>query len=62
MDNKDTVSTDEQVVGSEMDMNESDCDPSNGEESDGDVIDMEGADIVGGLTFGMCIEARVAML
>ena len=43
-------------------MNESDCNPSNGEESDGDVIDMEGADIVGGLTFGMCIEARVAML
>ena len=62
MDNKDTVSTDEQVVGSKMDMNESDCNPSNGEESDSDVIDMEGADIVGGLTFGKHIEAQVAML
>ena len=45
-----------------MDTNKSDCDPSDGEESDGDVIDMEGADIVSGLTFGECIEARVAML
>lgn len=62
MDNKDTVFTDERVVGSEMDVNESDCDPSDGEESDGDVIDTEGADIVGGLTFGERIEARVAML
>lgn len=35
---------------------------SDGEESEDDIIDTEGPNVVGGLTYGERIEARVALL
>lgn len=63
MHDNDTVSTDEQQVAEDRsEMNESDFDQSDGEELEGNVIDTEGPNVVGGLTFSKCIEAWVALL
>ena len=43
-------------------MNDSDCGQSDGEESKDDIIDTEGPNVVGGLTYGERIEARVVLL
>lgn len=58
-----TASISEQKsVEGETETNNSDCGQSDGEESEDDIIDTEGPDVVGGLTYGERIEARVALL
>ena len=52
----------QQSVEGETETNESDCGQSDGEELEGNVIDTEGPEVVGGLTYGERIEARVALL
>ena len=49
-------------VEGETETNNSDCGQSNGKESEDDIIDTEGPDVVGSLTYGEHIEARVALL
>ena len=58
-----TASISEQKsVEGETETNVSDCGQSNGEELEGDIIDTEVPDVVGGLTYSECIEVRVALL
>ena len=57
-----TMPTDKHVAESDRETNKSDCDQSDSAESDGDIIDTEGADMVGGLTFSECIKAQVVLL
>ena len=58
-----TASISEQKsVKGETEMNDSDCGQSNGEESKDDIIDTEGPNVVGSLTYGERIEARVVLL
>ena len=58
-----TASISEQKsVEGETETNNSDCGQSDGEESEDDIIDTEGPNVVGGLTYGERIEARVALL
>ena len=58
-----TASISEQKsVEGETETNDSDCGQSDGEESEGDIIDTEVPGIVGSLTYGEHIEVRVALL
>ena len=58
-----TASISEQKsVEGETKTNNLDCGQSNGEESEGDIIDTEVPDVVGGLTYGERIEVRIALL
>ena len=58
-----TASISEQKsVEGKTETNDSDCGQSDGEESEGDIIDTEVPHVVGGLTYGERIEARVALL
>ena len=58
-----TASISEQKsVEGKTEMNDSDCGQSDGEESEDDINDTEGPDVVGGLTYGEHIEACVVLL